>query len=214
MTKTYYKTPLGAGSRDIPFAKLASTITSINLVSDAATDAPYFRSLEKQGILLNEPQIQAVRHFRGPLLTLAGAGSGKTSVLVSRTGYLINIHHVNPRNILLVTFTKKAAEEMKNRISLLPGISKAVAHQIQASTFHSFFLRILKHHGYDQEILGNERFKQLIIKQTLKEMNLQDAYQPETLLSQLSSYKMNLVDLNQIPDESPVEKELKSIFVK
>jgi len=209
---TFYKTPLGAGSRTIPNADMATTKTSKDLISNADSDASYFRSLEKRGIYLNEPQIQVVRHFKGPLLTLAGAGSGKTSVLVCRTGYLIAVRNVDPRNILLVTFSKKAAEEMRERIARLPGLNDTIAETIQARTFHSFFLQIIRKHGVTQDILSETRYQHILIKRILREMGLQDEYQPESLLSLLSSFKMQMVDVDSLPESSDEEKELKQIF--
>lgn len=193
---------------------MATMRTSKDLISDADSDAFYFRALEKQGIYLNEPQIQAVRHFKGPLLTLAGAGSGKTSVLVCRTGYLIAVRNVDPRNILLVTFSKKAAEEMRKRIARLPGLNDSIAATIQARTFHSFFLRILRMHGVTQDILSETRYQHILLKRILREMGLQDAYQPESLLSLLSSYKMQMIDVDSLPESSSEEKELKLIFAE
>ncbi|MFC7395013.1 UvrD-helicase domain-containing protein [Scopulibacillus cellulosilyticus] len=205
----FHKTPLGSNDKKIPHAEMASGETSLDIVEDHEPDAFYFRALERQNIFLNKPQIEAVRHIDGPVLTLAGAGSGKTSVLISRTGYLINVNHVAPGNILLVTFTKKAADEMKNRISRLPGLTKQMAYAVQACTFHSFFLTILRHSGFRQQILGSERAKQITIKQILKKMGLHDAYQPETLLSLFSSYKINL---KEMPDKTDAEKEQKQIY--
>jgi len=161
---------------------------------------------------LNEPQIHAVRHFKGPLLTLAGAGSGKTSVLVCRTGYLIAVRNINPKNILLVTFSKKAAEEMRDRIARLPGLNENIAATIQARTFHSFFLKIIRKHGVTQDILSETRYKHIVLKRILREMGLQDEYPPETLLSLLSSYKMQMVNVDSLPETTDEEKELKQIF--
>lgn len=214
MSNPFYKTPLGAGSRTIPSADMATTKTSKNLISNAESDASFFRSLEKRGIYLNEPQIQAVRHFKGPLLTLAGAGSGKTSVLVCRTGYLVAVRNVDPRNILLVTFSRKAAEEMRERIARLPGLNDTIAATIQARTFHSFFLQIIRKHGVTQDILSETRYQHILIKRILREMGLQDDYQPESLLSLLSSYKMQMVDADSLPESSDEEKELKQIFAE
>ncbi|MGG1660912.1 UvrD-helicase domain-containing protein [Brevibacillus sp. NRS-1366] len=162
--RTYFSAPLGADFQKVPYVGITKPKTSKELVSNQEWDAYYFRSLEKQGIFLNEPQIQAIRHFQGPLLTLAGAGSGKTSVLVCRTGHLISVRKVDPRNILLVTFSKKAADEMKERIARLPGIDKSITENIQVRTFHSFFLAIVRKHGVLQDILGETRHQHIVLK--------------------------------------------------
>ncbi|WNF06444.1 UvrD-helicase domain-containing protein [Brevibacillus borstelensis] len=210
--RTYFSAPLGADFQKVPRAIITEPKTSKDLVSNQERDAFYFRSLEKQGIFLNKSQIQVIRHFQGPLLTLAGAGTGKTSVLVCRTGYLITVRNVDPRNILLVTFSKKAAEEMKERIAQLPGIDKSITENIQARTFHSFFLAILRKHGILQEILGETRQQHIAMKKILREMGLQDSYQAETLFSLLSSYKMQMVGVDRLPEKTEEEIELKQIF--
>ena len=102
---------------------------------------------------LNEKQVEAIKHMDGPCLVLAGAGSGKTSVLTNRIANLIE-NGVEPGNILAITFTNKAAKEMKERVYNLIG---NLAYDIQISTFHSFGLRILKNHyellGYDKNFV-------------------------------------------------------------
>ncbi|WP_442603428.1 UvrD-helicase domain-containing protein [Paenibacillus sp. KN14-4R] len=204
--------PEGTMKESIPNASIASTLTSIDLVPEQDSDAFYFRSLEERNIKLNKPQIEAVRHVEGPALIVAGAGSGKTSVLTSRAGYLITMGHVNPNNILLVTFTSKAAEEMKQRISLLPGLTSRMARDVVTGTFHSIFYRILRSEGFDQKIMSSENHRQTIIKIILRKMNLHDAYEPETLLSLLSSYKSNMMAIEDLPNKSPAEKEQKEVF--
>lgn len=212
-TMQFFKMPFGAGRQTIPKAKMAITKTSKVIVNDSESDVFFFRQLEQQGIHLNEPQVQAVRHFNGPLLTLAGAGAGKTSVLVCRTGYLIAVHNVKPEQILLVTFSRKAAEEMRERIARLPGMNKRKAEQIQARTFHSFFLQVIRKYGVTQDILGEPRVQQIVLKRILRSMNLQDKYQPENLLSTLSSYKMQMVEVRHLPEQSKEDQELKKIFI-
>ena len=121
---------------------------------------------------LNPEQEKAVRHFKGPLLILAGAGSGKTRVLTHRVAYLISEHRVNPWNILALTFTNKAAGEMRERVNNIVGQG---AEDIWVSTFHSTCVRILRRHiealgytrsftiydGDDQKTLMREIIKYL-----------------------------------------------------
>jgi len=210
----FYKRPFGTNRLDVPLAKLASLENSRDLVAHDAPDAAFFRGLESQGLYLNRAQIQAVRHTQGPLLTLAGAGSGKTSVLVSRTGYLIACRRADPASILLVTFSSKAAAEMKERIMALPGLRAGEAAKVTARTFHSFFLYLLRTRGYRQEILGNARHQQFIIKRILREMGLQDRYEAETLLSLWSAYRMNMTGMNELPGSTPAEVEQREIFAR
>lgn len=207
----FFKLPANASSHQLPFAPIAETATSKELVKDSEPDAFYFRGLEQRGIKLNRTQIDAVRNVDGPLLILAGAGTGKTSVLVSRTGYLLNVRDVPPQHILLMTFTRKAADEMRERIASLPGTNAAHVRQVEARTFHSFFLQILRHSGYRQEMLTNEKFKQIILKRKMRELRLTDEYQPESILSLLSLYKMNGNTVEGMPAKSQPEKEIKQL---
>ncbi|MBD0384023.1 UvrD-helicase domain-containing protein [Paenibacillus sedimenti] len=219
MTKhTLYSTPFGpgpSGNRSIPYARLAPLTTSRDFVSDIEDDDAYFfRDLEAQGIHLNRPQVQAVRHFKGPLLTLAGAGSGKTTVLVCRVAYLLAVHRVHPGHLLLITFSKKAAEEMRDRLALMPGLDSGLSNTIQVRTFHAFCLRTLRMNGFDQDILSDGRYQQIVIKRIMLSMGLQDTYQPEVLMSLLSSYKMQLIEVDDLPEKTDEEQELKQIFMQ
>ncbi|MEW9701139.1 UvrD-helicase domain-containing protein [Paenibacillus sp. SI8] len=216
-TPKIYPTPFGSeasANRTIPHARIAALTTSPDFVSDEESDAFFFRDLERQGILLNPPQAQAVRHFKGPLLTLAGAGSGKTTVLVCRVAYLLAVHRVHPGNLLLITFSKKAAEEMRERLLLMPGVDNHAANSIQVRTFHAFCLRMLRMNGIDQDILSDSRFQQIVVKRILLGMGLQDTYQPEVLIALLSSYKMELTRVDDLPEKTEEEQELKRIFMQ
>lgn len=125
---------------------------------------------------LNPEQQRASEHFNGPILVLAGAGSGKTRVLISRICRLIVEHKVRPENILAVTFTNKACDEMRHRLEKILGDS---ANQVWVSTFHSAGLKILRRHAqllnyksnfaiYDQDD------SDALIKQVLKDLNLDE----------------------------------------
>jgi DNA helicase-2/ATP-dependent DNA helicase PcrA len=214
LQQNFFNSPLGATEHKAPTARLAENSNSSTIVKSNENDSFYFRSLESAGIYLNKPQLEAVRHKNGPLLTLAGAGSGKTSVLVCRTGYLIRVHTIQPKNILLVTFSKKAADEMKERIASLPGLTRADVNGVQASTFHSFFLTILRSRGCSEEIVSSERQRQIVIKQIMRELRMNDSYQPETLLTLISSYKVNMIWGDDWPSKTEEEKDIKTVFLK
>jgi len=145
---------------------------------------------------LNENQKIAVKHKDGPLLIFAGAGSGKTKVLTNRVAYLINNYGVSSYNILAITFTNKAAGEMKSRLNDLIGdLSKSV----MTSTFHSFGLKILRENysylGYLQNFnIMDSEDSLTIIKRCLKEQNLDPKmYNPYAIRSKISSNKNELV---------------------
>lgn len=129
---------------------------------------------------LNKEQQQAVQHTEGPLLILAGAGSGKTKVLTVRIAHLL-AQGVNPYEILAITFTNKAAKEMKNRVEGLVG---DVANRIWLSTFHSFCAKFLRFEldnflGYNSNFtIYDTSDSQAVIKAALKALNLDDKYYP------------------------------------
>ena len=144
---------------------------------------------------LNKNQQQAVVHKEGPMLVLAGAGSGKTSVLTNRIAYLIE-QGISPANILAITFTNKAAREMKERVTKLIGLD---ARYIQISTFHSFGLKILKENyeflGYDKNFIILDSDDTLtVVKKLMKDLNMNPKYyNARELRSKISSAKNELI---------------------
>ncbi|PQP83619.1 DNA helicase UvrD [Paenibacillus sp. PCH8] len=211
---TFYPRPLGVTpAASLPQSPSAPLETSRQLVGEDQQDAFYFRSLEEVGIKLNAPQISAVRHGRGPILTLAGAGCGKTTVLAARAGYLMEVSGVHAGSILLVTFTNKAATEMKDRIAALPGIRPASARAVQARTFHSFALTLLRHYGVQEEIFGESRAQHTVLKMLLRQNGMSEAFQPESLLSMLSAWKMQGSETTDLPEKSQEERDAKRVLL-
>lgn len=204
--------PAGAELRRIPMARQASPETTRELVEADSADAGYFRLLEQGGILLNKAQLQAVRHTEGPMLALAGAGSGKTTMLIARTGYMLQVRLIPAARILLLTFSSKAAAEMRERIGRLPGMTGQEAGQLHARTFHSFFLQLLRRQGLEQEILSSTQRQHIVLKQLMRELGIQGPYQPETLLSLLSSYKSSKLTVEHMPEDTAGEREMKQIL--
>lgn len=154
------------------------------------------RQVEQMLSGLNEQQRQAVKHTEGPLLIMAGAGSGKTRVLTNRIAYLIREKGVAPWNIVAITFTNKAAREMKERVASLIGPE---ANDILMSTFHSMCVRILRRDidriGYSRNFTILDPTDQLsVVKQILKQQNLDPKkFEPRTILGMIGSAKNELV---------------------
>lgn len=149
---------------------------------------------------LNEPQREAVLHTDGPLLILAGAGSGKTRVLTHRIAYLIDERGVNPWNILAITFTNKAAEEMRQRVDSLVNFG---AESIWVSTFHSACVRILRRFidrlGYDNRFtIYDTDDQKTLMKEVCRKVDIDTkVYKERNLLAAVSSAKNEMI----LPDE-------------
>ena len=145
---------------------------------------------------LNPMQKEAVFHTEGPLLILAGAGSGKTRVLTHRVAYLIQEKQVNPWNILAITFTNKAAGEMRERVDQLVDFG---ADSIWVSTFHSSCVRILRRHitylGYDTNFsIYDSDDQKTLMKQIFKSMDIDTRqFKERSVLGMISSAKDKLI---------------------
>lgn len=146
---------------------------------------------------LNDKQKEAVLHGDGPMLILAGAGSGKTRVLTHRIARLVDERGIRPWNIMAITFTNKAAKEMKERIESLIGFG---ASEMWISTFHSACVRILRRDieklGYDRNfVIYDSGDQQTLIKDCLKELNYNDKnFPPRSVLEQIGTAKDELID--------------------
>ena len=141
---------------------------------------------------LNKEQRDAVTHLDGPLLILAGAGSGKTRVITYRIAYMMKKHNVAPSSILAITFTNKAANEMRQRIEGLVGDR---SKYIWCGTFHSIFARLLRRHA---ELLGYTRNFSIIdtddqlklVKDAMKELDISDSqFKPKAVQNEISNAK-------------------------
>lgn len=152
---------------------------------------------------LNDRQKEAVVTTEGPLLILAGAGSGKTRVLTHRIAYLIREKRVSPANILAITFTNKAAQEMKDRVESLLGY----VGDIWVSTFHSACVRILRRDiekiGYDKNfVIYDTQDQKSLVSDCIKELDLNEKqYTPKSMLSAISKAKDKMIS----PDEYLLE---------
>ena len=146
---------------------------------------------------LNERQKEAVLTTEGPVLVLAGAGSGKTTVLVNRIAYMISEKHIRPWNILAITFTNKAAREMKDRIERLLGDT---AKDMWIGTFHSVCVRILRSCidllGYSRDfVIYNTADTKTVMKECLRELDIDEKSFPvRNVLSIISNAKNDLMD--------------------
>lgn len=142
---------------------------------------------------LNEPQTQAVQHASGPLLVFAGAGSGKTRTITFRIAHLLAGENVPPYRILAVTFTNKAAGEMRDRIEQLVG--QALARDLWVGTFHSVAARLLRRYCDEVGLLRNfviydESDQKALMTRLLKKMNLSDReFPPRLILSRIHRKK-------------------------
>src|SRR6201993_2694482 len=152
---------------------------------------------------LNPEQREAVLHVNGPLLILAGAGSGETRVITSRIAFLVGDGHAQPDEVLAVTFTNKAAEEMRSRVEALLGSD---CSRMWVSTFHSLCARLLRREapaiGLSRDFVIYDSADQIaVVKQALKELRIDDSFvQPRAALSRISHAKNRMETPAQMAD--------------
>ena len=160
---------------------------------------------------LNEPQREAVMHVNGPIIIIAGAGSGKTKVLTTRITHLMAVHKIDSFNILALTFTNKAAAEMKERVERILGNSEA--RNLYIGTFHSVFARILRAEapklGYPSNftIYDTDDAKS-VVKTVIKELALDDKhYKPNVVYNRISSAKNSLIGPAEYMNDWALQQE-------
>ncbi|MBY0120992.1 UvrD-helicase domain-containing protein [Bacillus sp. S/N-304-OC-R1] len=177
----------------------------------------YLNELAKSGVLLDNEQANAVSRVDGPLLVLAGAGSGKTRVLTARTAFMICERGIDPKSIMLVTFTAKAAAEMKKRLASYPNMDTRKIQQIVSGTFHSLFYRILNHHAPDKwasnKLLSKSWQRDQLIKQAGRALNLDEKeFAYDLALQQISFWKNSLISPNEVRPESSWEEQAALLY--
>ena len=171
---------------------------------------------------LNPEQREAVTTIDGPILIQAGAGSGKTKTLTHRIAYLIATGHARPAEILAVTFTNKAAGEMRERLANILGVDNTRSFMPWMGTFHSIAVRLLRYYGEAIEIPNNfvifdESDKQTLIKSILKSLGATDKqYSPRTIISYISNAKNDL----ESPDDfrkrahTPIQQMTAEVYTR
>ena len=168
---------------------------------------------------LNDRQKEAVLYNDGPLLIIAGAGAGKTKTLTTKIAYLIEEENVSPYNILAITFTNKAAKEMKDRLYTLVG---DVAKKLQVSTFHSFGLKLLRENydalGYDKNFVIMDSDDSLtVVKKIIKDMGYDPKiYNPRAIRNKISSCKNEMMSPEAYEKYavSDYEKVIQQVYAK
>ncbi len=185
----------------------------------ASEFSPYLQQLAENGVMLDQTQAAAVMETEGALLVLAGAGSGKTRVLTARTAYMLDVKGIDPRSIMLVTFTAKAAAEMKNRLLTYPQMTKGEINQLVSGTFHSIFYRILVFHDAanwnSNKLLKKEWQRDKILKDAGKELDLSEKeFAYDLALQQIGLWKNSLITPDEVKPASEFEERTALLYQK
>ncbi|MEK3855452.1 ATP-dependent helicase [Cytobacillus sp. FSL H8-0458] len=202
--------------------KKAQPVKNIPLYIQEGTASPsfpdeYLKSLSQAGVFLDKKQAAAVSHLDGPLLVLAGAGSGKTRVLTTRTAFMLREKNIDPKSIMLVTFTAKAAAEMKERLTHYPGMDARKVRQIVSGTFHSLFYRILSFHNPEKwssgRLLNKEWQREQIIKESSKDLKLDEKeFAFDIALQQISYWKNSLIIPGKVNPKNDWEEQTAILY--
>ena len=161
----------------------------------------------------HETQLEAIRHKDGPMLVLAGPGSGKTTVITHRIWYLVEEYKVEPAGILVITFTKAAAQEMKLRFQVL---MKGRRLPVSFGTFHAVFFSILKHaYGYDASNIIREEDRVKIIRELMVQHHVDvedEADFANGILSEISAVKGEMINLDHYYSKNCSEEIFKKLY--
>lgn len=162
---------------------------------------------------MNESQLQAVRHFKGPMMVLAGPGSGKTTVITHRVKCLIDEYGVEPGSILVITFTRAAADEMKQRFQKL---ADGRSLPVNFGTFHAVFFSILKHaYRYDASNIIREEQRIRIIRELVDRLQMEVEDEAEftaSVLSEISMVKGEMMSLDHYYSKNCPEEMFKKLY--
>lgn len=179
----------------------------------------YFQELSESGVVLDDEQLKAVKTIDGPVLILSGAGSGKTRVLTVRTAYMLTVEKIDPKSIMLVTFTAKSAKEMQQRLISYPYMTPSLVSQIVSGTFHSIFYKILIFHEptkWQREFLIKWNWeKEKILKQAGRELELDEKeFAYDQALQQIGLWKNSLIFPDDIKPKDEWEKSCLFLYKK
>ena len=180
---------------------------------------PFLTALEQSGVTLDDEQREAVVNTEGPLLVLSGAGSGKTRVLTARTTFLMKAMNVPPSQILLVTFTAKAAKEMKERMLSYPGVTPADVASLVAGTFHSIFYKILLFHERERwqnnALIKFDWEKENMLKMAGRERGLDEKeFAYDAAIQQIGLWKNSLLFPKDIKPQDDWEEDCCYLYTK
>ena len=169
--------------------------------------------------LLNPPQAEAVAHTRGPLLVFAGAGSGKTRVITYRIANLVAREHVPPYRILAVTFTNKAAAEMRARLSR-PELLGDIARDLWVGTFHATCAKLLRIHADAAErtksfVIYDASDQKAVVTRALRELDLDEKrYAPKAMLARIHKEKQEARGPDEMSRDSYIDDAVARVYEK
>lgn len=208
-------------TKETVFKRPRTLQLEVPFVASTPLDLPdkssYLSVLTQHGFQLDKSQALAVAHTEGPLLVIAGAGSGKTRVLTTRTAYMLEEKKIDPRTIMLVTFTAKAAAEMKARLTHYPGMTHQRVQQLITGTFHSLFYRIVSFHDQEKwnssNLLKKDWQREQLLKDAGKALKLDEKEYPYDLaLQQIGYWKNSLLFPETVQPQNEWEEKVALLY--